>query len=72
MIVAAPGEQIEWAAMLGYLELRLARYKIPKSFSVMDALPRNAAGKILKTVLRASLARQPLSKMSADANNSAS
>lgn len=30
----------------------LARYKIPKEFECMDAIPRNAAGKILKDVLR--------------------
>jgi fatty-acyl-CoA synthase len=59
VIVAASGEEIEWAAIVGYLESRLARYKIPKSYTVVDALPRNAAGKILKTVLRTSLAGRP-------------
>ncbi len=56
VIVSAPGAQIAWPAIVDYLESRLARYKIPKSFSVVDALPRNAAGKILKTTLRASVA----------------
>jgi len=54
VMVAAHGRQIEWPAIVEYLGSRLARYKIPKSFSVMNALPRNAAGKILKTALRAS------------------
>ncbi|MCM3669350.1 o-succinylbenzoate--CoA ligase [Mesobacillus maritimus] len=35
-----------------YLEGKIARFKIPKQVEVVDALPRNATGKILKTVLR--------------------
>jgi fatty-acyl-CoA synthase len=31
---------------------RLARYKLPTVLHVMDALPRNASGKVLKTALR--------------------
>ena len=51
-IVPVQGKILEWPAILVYLESRLARYKIPKRFSVMDALPRNGAGKVLKTTLR--------------------
>jgi fatty-acyl-CoA synthase len=36
-----------------YLTERLARYKHPKALEVVDALPRNPAGKVLKTELRA-------------------
>ncbi len=32
---------------------RLARYKHPKALEIVDALPRNPAGKVLKTELRA-------------------
>ena len=35
-----------------FLTERLARYKHPKHFEVVDALPRNPAGKVLKTELR--------------------
>ena len=38
--------------LLGFCEGRLARYKIPKRAVVVDELPRNAAGKVLKRVLR--------------------
>ncbi|HET7742391.1 MAG TPA: long-chain fatty acid--CoA ligase, partial [Mycobacterium sp.] len=31
---------------------RLARYKHPKVLEIVDALPRNPAGKVLKTELR--------------------
>jgi fatty-acyl-CoA synthase len=37
----------------GFLTDRLARYKHPKAIEVVDALPRNPAGKVLKTELRA-------------------
>ncbi|MGE2835327.1 fatty-acid--CoA ligase FadD5 [Mycobacterium sp. SMC-4] len=35
-----------------FLTSRLARYKHPKALEVVDALPRNPAGKVLKTDLR--------------------
>jgi fatty-acyl-CoA synthase len=40
------GELREWGTS------RLARYKLPTVLHVMDALPRNASGKVLKTALR--------------------
>ena len=46
------GDGIAEAALLGHLEKRLARYKIPKYVTVMEALPRNAAGKLVKGRLR--------------------
>ena len=36
-----------------FLTERLARYKHPKGVEIVDALPRNPAGKVLKTELRA-------------------
>lgn len=36
----------------GFLDGKIARFKIPKQVEVVEALPRNATGKILKTVLR--------------------
>ena len=36
-----------------FLDERLARYKHPKGLEIVDALPRNPAGKVLKTELRA-------------------
>jgi acyl-CoA synthetase (AMP-forming)/AMP-acid ligase II len=35
---------------------RLARFKVPKTFTVIDELPRSSMGKVLKDDLRASLA----------------
>jgi long-chain acyl-CoA synthetase len=45
---AAVGEELQ-----AWCRERLAGYKCPRSFSVTDALPLSAAGKVLKTVLRA-------------------
>ncbi len=36
----------------GFLTERLARYKHPRGLEIVDALPRNPAGKVLKTELR--------------------
>jgi fatty-acyl-CoA synthase len=40
-----------------FLTGRLARYKHPKALEIVDALPRNPAGKVLKTELRARFGR---------------
>jgi fatty-acyl-CoA synthase len=40
-----------------FLTERLARYKHPKGLEIVDALPRNPAGKVLKTELRARYGR---------------
>jgi fatty-acyl-CoA synthase len=38
--------------ILGFLDGKLAKYKIPRSVVFTDSLPRNAAGKLLKSKLR--------------------
>jgi fatty-acyl-CoA synthase len=40
------------ADLSDFLTARLARYKHPKALELVDVLPRNAAGKVLKHVLR--------------------
>jgi fatty-acyl-CoA synthase len=52
VVVAAAGTQIDPGELIAHLEPRLARYKIPKKISIVDKLPRNGAGKVLKGVLR--------------------
>lgn len=54
-LVLRAGAVVGHAEILAHLEPRLARYKLPKAVTVMDALPRTGSGKIQKTVLRALL-----------------
>ncbi|NMO01623.1 acyl--CoA ligase [Gordonia sp. TBRC 11910] len=51
-IVAAEGATVDVESVRGWLTERLAKYKVPKHYHVVDALPRNAGGKVLKTKLR--------------------
>lgn len=52
VVVLKPGAQLDERTLLRALEGRLAKYKIPKSMVVTDALPRNAGGKILRQEVR--------------------
>ncbi|HET6663652.1 MAG TPA: hypothetical protein VFG94_05320 [Acidimicrobiales bacterium] len=38
---------------------RMANYKVPRSVQVVDALPLNASGKVLKYVLREQAGTSP-------------
>jgi len=51
-LVAAPGTGLDLAELRGFCAERLARYKIPVDFKRVDALPRNAAGKLLRERIR--------------------
>ncbi|GFG73892.1 fatty-acid--CoA ligase FadD5 [Mycobacterium botniense] len=50
--VAAVTHDLRLEDLDGFLTERLARYKHPKGLEIVDALPRNPAGKVLKTELR--------------------
>jgi acyl-CoA synthetase (AMP-forming)/AMP-acid ligase II len=52
MVVAAPGAELDEAAVLAFCRQHLASFKCPKSVVVVTELPRNATGKILKRQLR--------------------
>lgn len=52
VVVLVPGEELTAEAMREFLTGRLARYKIPQRLAVVDELPRNASGKILRKHLR--------------------
>jgi len=47
-----PGGTLDPDALATHCSSRLARFKIPTDIAIVDALPRNAAGKILKRELR--------------------
>jgi acyl-CoA synthetase (AMP-forming)/AMP-acid ligase II len=53
-IVPRPGHSASEEELAVYCKERLANYKLPRSYVFLDALPRNASGKVLKTALRGS------------------
>jgi acyl-CoA synthetase (AMP-forming)/AMP-acid ligase II len=53
VLVAAPGARIDAAELIAFVRERLAGYKTPKSIDVVESLPRNPSGKLLKRELRA-------------------
>jgi fatty-acyl-CoA synthase len=52
VVVLKEGLRLSADELLGHLKGRLAKYKIPRNVVFAERLPRNAAGKVLKTVLR--------------------
>jgi long-chain acyl-CoA synthetase len=51
-VVPRAGATLGADALLAFLEGQIARMKIPKQVEFLDRIPRNAGGKVLKTVLR--------------------
>ncbi|MDN5930362.1 MAG: hypothetical protein L0I24_04755 [Pseudonocardia sp.] len=52
VVVAAPDATIDEAELLAWCREQLASFKCPKSVDVLDELPRNPTGKVLKKDLR--------------------
>jgi fatty-acyl-CoA synthase len=67
-LAASASSALELTELNEFLTERLARYKHPKALEVVDALPRNPAGKVLKTELRTRFATQEIA--SADESSS--
>ncbi|SFB56188.1 fatty-acyl-CoA synthase [Amycolatopsis marina] len=57
LAVVAVHDEVRPGELLAFLQERIARYKVPKTVTFVDELPRNATGKILKTRLRAQYGR---------------
>jgi fatty-acyl-CoA synthase len=55
-VVLRPGETLDPAELVGFCRDRLAGYKTPKHIAIVDGLPKNASGKILKRELRTEFA----------------
>jgi long-chain acyl-CoA synthetase len=54
-VVAAPGAAVDAAALDAHCIAHIARFKRPKRYVLVDALPKNNYGKVLKTELRTRL-----------------
>jgi fatty-acyl-CoA synthase len=55
VVVSVPGTSFDRADVEAFCRERLAKYKVPKDFAVVAALPRNATGKVVKAELRRQL-----------------
>ncbi len=51
-VVPRAGATIDEAELIAWAREHMANYKVPRSVEVVDALPLNASGKVLKYVLR--------------------
>jgi acyl-CoA synthetase (AMP-forming)/AMP-acid ligase II len=52
-VVARPGTRLSEKAVKDHVKRNLAGYKVPRDVELVDALPRNATGKVLKRELQA-------------------
>ena len=51
-VALRPDAAVTADALMEHCRVRLARYKVPKDITFLDALPRNPSGKVLKRELR--------------------
>jgi acyl-CoA synthetase (AMP-forming)/AMP-acid ligase II len=51
-VVPAPGHALSPEAVIGWSRENMANFKVPRRVEIVDALPRNATGKVLKFELR--------------------
>jgi acyl-CoA synthetase (AMP-forming)/AMP-acid ligase II len=54
-VVPAPGIAMDTAALDAHCLAHIARFKRPKRYVVLEALPKNSYGKVLKRALREQL-----------------
>jgi len=59
LVVPRAGAEVSPDDIMDSLSGRLAKYKLPKSVVLVDTLPRNATGKILKARLRSQYGSMP-------------
>ena len=52
-VVARPGASVEAEELIAYCKQHLSSHKAPKSVEIVEYLPKNAAGKVLRRELRA-------------------
>jgi fatty-acyl-CoA synthase len=52
IVVPRPGAAVDVADLRTHARARLAPFKVPKAFALVETLPKNASGKLLKRELR--------------------
>ena len=55
-LVIEPGAEADTEQVAASIKDRLARYKHPRRYEIVDELPRNTMGKVQKNILRAACA----------------
>lgn len=58
-VVTAEGKELDQPQLQEFLAAHIARYKIPRAVHIVEELPRNPSGKLLKHVLRDKVAESP-------------
>lgn len=58
VVQLVPGKELDLSTLIAYCHEHLASFKVPKNLVIVDELPRNPSGKVLKRVLRQQLAQQ--------------
>jgi acyl-CoA synthetase (AMP-forming)/AMP-acid ligase II len=51
-VVPRTGAELSAEEVIAFSREKLANYKVPRYVEVVDALPKNATGKVTKNVLR--------------------
>ena len=51
-VVARPGARLEADDVRAWASGRLARFKVPEVVEILETLPRNPNGKVMKALLR--------------------
>jgi acyl-CoA synthetase (AMP-forming)/AMP-acid ligase II len=51
-VACKPGDDVTPEALIAFCREHLARFKAPRTVVLVEALPRNAGGKVLKAELR--------------------
>ena len=52
VLALTPGNELERSTVVEHCASQLAKFKVPYDIAIVDALPRNATGKVLKRELR--------------------
>jgi acyl-coenzyme A synthetase/AMP-(fatty) acid ligase len=52
VVTLAPEQELTLEELRGFLKTRLADYKIPRLLEIVEALPVNVSGKVMKYQLR--------------------
>jgi acyl-CoA synthetase (AMP-forming)/AMP-acid ligase II len=65
VVALRPGSDLDVESLRHHCVALVSRYKAPHRLTVVDAIPRNASGKVLKHVLREQAAHSPASTSAA-------